>query len=246
LNSVAIARRLECPQVLIPQTGAALSAAGALLSDLTSTFSETFATTIGRFDRAAVNAVLGRLEERCRDFIATAGSGTRESTIELWAEARYPQQVWQLDVPLEVHSFDQGADVARLGATFHSVHREVFAINDETADVEVIAWHARARCRLRGEHVDRPVDVGGAEGMPMRQVYFAEHGRIDSNVVRFETMPVGAVAEGPAIVESSFTTIVIDPGARATRTAAGTLSIVPGSPPASAATLAVSSQSEER
>ena len=30
---------------------------------------------------------------------------------------------------------------------------------------------------------------------------------------------------GPAIVESSFTTVVVDPGAVATRTAAGSLSI---------------------
>ncbi|MFB3102145.1 MAG: hydantoinase/oxoprolinase family protein, partial [Alphaproteobacteria bacterium] len=36
LNSIAIARRLGCPRVIIPEVGAALSAAGAMMSDLTS------------------------------------------------------------------------------------------------------------------------------------------------------------------------------------------------------------------
>jgi len=35
LNIVFIARRLGCRRVIVPETGAALSAAGALISDLT-------------------------------------------------------------------------------------------------------------------------------------------------------------------------------------------------------------------
>jgi N-methylhydantoinase A len=41
-------------------------------------------------------------------------------------------------------------------------------------------------------------------------------------------MAPGAQFAGPAIVESSFTTIVLNPGARAERTASGSLAIEPG------------------
>lgn len=245
LNSVAIARRLSCPQVLVPQTGAALSAAGALLSDLTATYSETFTTTVGRFDRDGVNAVLDRLEDRCREFIATAGGGTSEAVIDFWAEARYPQQVWQLDVPLDIRSFANDADVAGLESAFHRVHDDVFAINDEESDVEVIAWHARARCRLREHEVDKAVTIDDAAELPTREVHFAEHGKVETKVIRLETMPIDAVVEGPAIVESSFTTIVIDPGASGTRTSSGTLSIMPESALAGAATAEFSTESKE-
>ena len=51
LNSVFIARRLGCPTLLIPETGAGLSAAGALMSDLTNDYRATFFTTSGDFDR---------------------------------------------------------------------------------------------------------------------------------------------------------------------------------------------------
>jgi N-methylhydantoinase A len=48
-------------------------------------------------------------------------------------------------------------------------------------------------------------------------------------VYRFEAIPKGAEIVGPAIVESSFTSIVLDPGAIAWRDELGTLVIDVGS-----------------
>ena len=62
-----------------------------------------------------------------------------------------------------------------------------------------------------------------------RKVYFSGIGFVDAAVHRFETLPVGETLAGPAIVESPFTTVVIDPGATAERRASGSLSIDPGS-----------------
>jgi N-methylhydantoinase A len=45
------------------------------------------------------------------------------------------------------------------------------------------------------------------------------------DVYRFEAIPPGAEIAGPAIVESSFTSIVLDPGAVARRDELGTLVI---------------------
>ena len=55
INSVLIARRLGSPCLLIPEVGAALSAAGALMSDLTSRFHATRFCETRRFDYAAAN-----------------------------------------------------------------------------------------------------------------------------------------------------------------------------------------------
>jgi N-methylhydantoinase A len=46
-------------------------------------------------------------------------------------------------------------------------------------------------------------------------------------VLRFEDMERGAEVAGPAIIESSFTTVVVDPGASATRSKSGSLIINP-------------------
>jgi N-methylhydantoinase A len=50
---------------------------------------------------------------------------------------------------------------------------------------------------------------------------------VEAAVRHFEDLKPGAVLKGPAIVESSFTTVVINPGAAATATETGSLSIQP-------------------
>jgi N-methylhydantoinase A len=60
---------------------------------------------------------------------------------------------------------------------------------------------------------------------PSRRVYFEATGWVDAKVHRFETLPAGEDVVGPAIVESSFTSVVVDPGARARRDEGGTLVI---------------------
>ncbi|HIE20184.1 MAG TPA: hydantoinase/oxoprolinase family protein, partial [Rhodospirillales bacterium] len=62
LNSVFIARRLGCPQLVIPETGAALSASGATMSDLSSEYRAMFFTTSADWNEKAANAVLRDLE----------------------------------------------------------------------------------------------------------------------------------------------------------------------------------------
>jgi N-methylhydantoinase A len=61
--------------------------------------------------------------------------------------------------------------------------------------------------------------------MPARRVYFAATGWVEAKVHRFETLAESEAVTGPAIVESSFTSVVVEPGAHARRDAGGTLII---------------------
>jgi N-methylhydantoinase A len=60
-----------------------------------------------------------------------------------------------------------------------------------------------------------------------REAYFSDIGLAEARVLRFEDMERGAEVAGPAIIESSFTTVVVDPGASATRSKSGSLIINP-------------------
>jgi N-methylhydantoinase A len=61
--------------------------------------------------------------------------------------------------------------------------------------------------------------------LPNRRVYFSSTGWVDAPARRFEALASGEEVIGPAIVESSFTSVLIDPGARATRDRSGALVI---------------------
>ena len=60
-----------------------------------------------------------------------------------------------------------------------------------------------------------------------RKAFFDKKGIVDTQVEMFETMKFNRPIKGPAIIESPFTTVVIDPGAAVVRKKSGTLVITP-------------------
>jgi N-methylhydantoinase A len=228
LNSALIARRLEAPRLVIPQVGATMSAAGAMMSELTSHFQAICFTRTDRFDYDRVNKVLSGLHDECDGFIKGPGRASLEQEISFWAEARYQDQVWELDVPLRGLRVTNSGDLADLVERFHKVHEEIFAIRDDGSPIEIVGWRATAACRIRRvEGASLANSVAGAIHQPMRRAYFAGHGYTDTRVERFEALQPGTIIQGPAIIESSFTTVVLNPGDTAERRPSGSLSIIP-------------------
>ena len=229
LNSVAIARRLGCRAVVIPEVGAALSAAGALMSDLQADHRALYYAATDRFDFDGVNGVLDSLAARCNEFIEGPGLGGTEHTVDLYAEGRYRHQIWEIDLPLTLDRFRSDADLSRVREDFDRLHEEVFAFRDPGSEVEFVGWRATARSRLRSHGIGRLESerVFEARVSPSRKAYFGGHGSVETEVELFEAMEPGTAVEGPAIIESPFTTVVVDPGATAARTEGGTMVITP-------------------
>ena len=228
LNAVAIARRLGCRKVVIPDTGAALSAAGGLLSDLSTDVAALFVTNCSSFDFDCVNRVLADLGDKCRAFVEGPGTRALDHRIEFFVEARYAHQIWEIEVPLRTGRFTRQAEVEQLREDFHATHREIFAIDDRDSEVELIAWRTRVHCRLRETGLDS-LSIAPDDGRigESRSVFFEDVGLVDTRTVHVESMPAEDVLQGPAIVESPFTTVVIHPGASVHRSPSGSLIIVP-------------------
>jgi N-methylhydantoinase A len=226
INAVAIAKRLGCARVVFPDLGAALSAVGALISDLTAEFGATFRARSDAFDLAAATATLGGVDDRCRRFAEGPGAGAVATRIEFAAEARYPGQVWELEVPLRGPRFETKADVEALAGDFHDHHMDVFATCDRNSPIEVIGWRGRVQCQLDESTAiaAAPSSTGPARPDATRPAWFAGHPNpLETTVRSFDAIAPGDELVGPAIVESPVTTIVIEPGARAVSTPGGSL-----------------------
>lgn len=224
-NSVAIARRLGCPEVIIPPVGPALSAAGALISDLSRTFEITARTDSTTFDFERIASVLAELTRRAGEFIDGPGRGAIATTVEFSVEAKYPNQAWELPVPVTRSTVASPADLEALVADFHEAHRQIFSVADETSPVEFESWHARARCQLtepvrpKAEVVDAPAK--------RRRIHLPGEGRVEAEVWALDALPIDQRRSGPAIVESATTTVVVDSAAEYARRPSGTLHIWP-------------------
>ena len=224
INAVLIARRLRCDTIIFPDVGAALSAAGAMMSELTTEYSRIGFMKTTAFDAERANAILAELVGRAQAFFDKAGPHARDQRIDLAIEARYPSQVWEIDVPLRGARFDTEDDVAALIADFHARHTDLFSFRDDGDAVEIMSWRALARCRLSDATAIRLADdAQGLDARSHRRMFFRETGLVDAPAYRLEQLPVNAEVEGPAIVDSNFTTIVINPGARAVRRPGGHL-----------------------
>ena len=209
-----IAEELGCSRVLVPRTAAALSACGGQFSDIVTEFSVSRRVDTTRFDYEAVNEALALLEQQMDDFFARLGAAPDQRRKEFFVEARYPYQVWELDVPLRASRLLGEADVSALVEDFHAVHERVFAVKEPGQYVECIYWKGRATVSLPKPAVPR--FQAGSPGPPVphavRRAAFGIEGAVETPVHLGASLAVGQRLAGPAIVEEPTTTVVVPPG----------------------------------
>ena len=198
------------------------------MSRLTAEHRAVHFTTTADFDPDGTRARIDELATRCRAFLADADVEESEAEITFGVEARYENQAWEIPVELGADS-SITTDPGQLAERFHEAHRDVFAIEDRKSIVEFVSWWARASADTRdGQPFGRLRDASGeAIAQTTRRVYLADEGAVDAAVIPWSTLDPGASRTGPAIVESPFTTVVLDTASRFERTASGSLVIHP-------------------
>jgi N-methylhydantoinase A len=219
-NIVSIAARLGCRRLVVPGTSTALSATGGLMSEIVAERAVALYVRSNDFDGERVNRALEDLVARCNEWIAATGLQAEEAEIEILAEARYPGQVWELELPVQARHFSGADSVERLREDFHRHHEAMFAVCDPDSPVEVVGW--RARVRSPSGAADEPQLASGFESdeQSRRRIYLGGHGWIEAPVVG--SAAIGDVA-GPAVLELPGTSILLQADTFATRSPAGAI-----------------------
>ena len=225
-NILPIARELGCRTVILPRAAAALSACGMQYSDIVFEATRSRFTDSAQFDRDGVNDALHAIAEELGAFRAgLTGLADAPWRIELFVEARYRAQVWELDTPVPAPRL-ASTDVARLTEAFHAVHERVYAVRDEASPVEFVNWKGRLSVQAF-RPPDRAAAAAAADGAHVpppsghRDCYFMPAGRAPTPIYRGEALRPGADIAGPAVIEEPTTTIVVPAGCTARLSAAG-------------------------
>jgi N-methylhydantoinase A len=229
LNIVPIAAELGCKTVLVPRTAGALSASGMQFSDIITETGASALTQSENFDFENVNAALARIDANLDEFAERLRArGFEQIHKRYFVEARYRFQVWELEIPVVKSRFDTEEDVAELVAEFHRVHERVFAIKDPEQAVECLNWRGRLIADVDAPNLEpaRRPQAQTAEAQRRRGAYFAK-GIVDTPIYIGEQLAVGAVIEGPAIIEEPTSTLVVYPGSVARVSAGGRYILTP-------------------
>jgi N-methylhydantoinase A len=140
---------------------------------------------------------------------------------------RYGEQIFEVPVPLRGIDLDSPDLIARLTSAFHDRHEELYtyALRDQEAVL------VNARVAVIGVLPALPEEPPLPRRPPApprarRRIYLG--GEHDAPVYDFDSLAAGQVIDGPAIVESATTTILLRPGDRSATTDFGWLDISVG------------------
>jgi N-methylhydantoinase A len=220
---VPIARELGCRRALVPSTAAALSACGALYSDVISEFSRSRYAETRALDLEAVNGTLAEVDAEADALLdSLAELQPRSTRKDFFVEARYRAQVWELDVPIPARLHGE-EDVRALEEAFHETHERIFAVREPGQFLECLLWKVRATAELEKPQVRsrQAAADGSAEPADHASAYFGMIGR--GEIPRYDgaRLPEGARIDGPAIIREPTTTLVVYPGSAVTVTGLG-------------------------
>ncbi|MGN0939451.1 MAG: hydantoinase/oxoprolinase family protein, partial [Selenomonas sp.] len=224
LHAIALAEGLEMQHLLIPRTAGGLSAAGGLFSDIVSEYSGSHYTTTAQFDFEGVAKVLQNLRGQAEKFFARNKIAPEQQRIEVYMEAHYPFQVYELPVNITPFVNDDftitPAGVQAMEEAFHKEHERTFSIRDNTY-IECVTWRVKAIGKHEREAVlpeaklPENRDLAYEEGLSssFRKVFFKEYDDLKMTpVFHGDRLYYGITVHGPAIIEEPTTTIVVLPG----------------------------------
>jgi N-methylhydantoinase A len=213
MHAVALAAELGMRRVVIPRAADVFSAWGMLMSDLRRDYFVTRLVTLN-----ADNA--GRIDELLREIEVVATAQFERERIEAgrirflrYGKLRYENQEHSVEVLLPDGPIDSAA-VDEIADLFHRSYEREYTYRLD-APVEFVGAHVVAIAEV-GKLEPKPLPRSGrtlaAALKGRRSVDYATEGIHEADIYVGEMLEPGMSFEGPAIVESRSSTVVVHPG----------------------------------
>ena len=223
LHVTELARMLGLSRVLLPRVASVLSAWGMLATELRSEAVHSHIGETDQLDPEGVRALYRKMQTEGRNRMGSWFDG--EVVTRLSADMRYGEQIFEIDVPMDEIDLEASDLLEQLKAAFERRHEELYTYSLKDQKPVLI----NARVATVGLLPAPPMEPSAANTAPAasshtRQIYLGEW--LSAPVFDFSALSQGQVIDGPAIVESDTTTVLLRPGDRATTTEQRWLDIV--------------------
>jgi N-methylhydantoinase A len=214
LHAIELARELAIPEVIIPFYPGCGSALGNLFVEVRHDFVQSLFETNTRYHLARIQQVFATLEEQARDRLRAEGVSDEHMVLRRAIDVRnYGQVSGSALIPLPPGHIDD-AVITGVFRAFqeHQAKEYGFALSAIVSELELV----NARVSAEG---DRAIDIDPVyvnapreEPKPFagRKVMFEGDGWIDTPIYQRMDLPAGFKLSGPAIIEQSDTTTLLD------------------------------------
>ncbi len=222
LHVADVARQLDLTRVIVPRVASVLSAWGMLATDLRYEVSRTHIGDAGRLDGGAVTRMFEAMEAEGRARLAASFDGPVRC--ERSVEMRYGEQIFEIAVPLGGIDWSVADPLPQIVERFHARHEALYTYALRSQEAVLV----NARCAVVGILPDLPQEPALVPRDPAapageRRIHIGEWMTVP--VYALDLLAPGKAIQGPAIVESAMTTVLLRPGNRAAVTARGWLDL---------------------
>jgi N-methylhydantoinase A len=216
MHATALAAELGMRKVVIPRAADVFSAWGMLMSDLRRDYFVTRLTTLTPEEAASVDGWVRELEAHAAEQFAGEGIAAEQLQLVRFGRLRYENQEHSVEVELPAGEIDADA-VRAIVENFHSAYEREYTYRLD-APVEFVGVHLVAAAEV-GKLTPAELPVTGAAAADartgVRDVDYELQGTHPAEIYDGGALEPGMTFDGPAIVETTGTTIVIRPGDRA-------------------------------
>ncbi|MBB4664310.1 hydantoinase/oxoprolinase family protein [Conexibacter arvalis] len=215
LHAASLARAIGMKRVLIPREAGTFCAFGMTVTDVRHDHSRALhaVSSDERFEE--VDAAFAEMEAEARERLEASGFGPDQIEIQRSVDARYVGQVHEITIPVPPAEAYGPTQMREIEERFNAEHRRHFTYAREGLPIEFLHWRVTGVGRIPETRQPAPARGDGRALVPAgtRGVWFEEVDAVVETAVHWmEALSPGDRISGPAIVQSSTTTIAVNPG----------------------------------
>jgi N-methylhydantoinase A len=215
IHAGMLAAELGIKKTLIPRYAGVFCSYGMVVSDVKHDYMKAFATNTAAFDLDGVNAIYADLEQQALAELQEEGFPASAVSISRFADAKYPNQIHELTIPLPSQGSLTKGDILQVAETFHALHERMFTYCVRESSVDLFHWRITAVGKipsLRVQEYARTRKSAAIARKTQREVYFSTlQGYVPTDIYDGSKLTHGMMVRGPAVVEQENTTIVVFP-----------------------------------
>ncbi len=216
-HAAAIFRELGAERLVVPPNAAVFSAFGMLVTNLRHSYSRTHRAFLRQLDLSRANELMSEMKRRALVTLEEEGVPPERMRFEASMDLSYEGQIHNLNVPVSSAVItprvlkEAEESLAKKYESLYGLHEEL--------PVQVVTLRLNGVGEVHQPSLKR-YPPGTSDASPAlkgrRQAWFEEkRGFIDTPVYDSSLLKPGNQVEGPAIVESAATTLVLPPGLKA-------------------------------
>jgi N-methylhydantoinase A len=203
LHAVELAQALRIPRVVAPTSAGALSALGALGSDVLKESSRTLMCEASPQNLPRISRAFREMQRDAERLLKTEGFAKSRQRHSRFLSVRYRGQSFELEIPWEEYT--------NIAAAFHETHDVRYGYSQPDNTVEVVS----ARLRSRGlveqrEFQGAKIRKRAASAQSFSDVVFAE-GTLRTAIYSRDKLQPGVTLESPCVVTEYSSTLLVPP-----------------------------------